>query len=233
MIKIVKSNERHLVDTESSQSYWLFSYADYLDMKNTHFGDLKVFNDDTLLAGKAFKPESVDNKEIITIILEGELTHEDSTGAKEVLKAGDVQVMSAGEGISFSGMNLTDKDTRLCRMWINPLRENMAPTSNKKNFDVMSQKNELVHVAGQGYPGALKIRANVTVSIAKLEKGQMFDLLTDIARYVFIYVIEGELDVCGEKLEIYDQARINQNEPLIIKAESDSFFILVDATGKY
>ncbi|WP_342304880.1 pirin family protein [Methanolobus sp. ZRKC5] len=233
MIKIVRSNERHLVDTESSRSYWLFSYSDYLDMKNTHFGDLKVFNDDILLAGKTFKPESVNNKEIITIVLKGELTHEDSTGAKDVLKAGDVQVMSAGEGISFSGMNLTDGDTRLCRMWINPLRQNMAPATNKKNFDVVARKNELIHVAGQGYSGALKIRANVTVSITKLEKGEMFDLLTDIARYVFIYVIEGKLDVCGEKLETHDQARINQNEPLVIKAEEDAFFILVDATGKY
>lgn len=233
MIKIVRSDERHLVDNDSQHSYWLFSYSDYLDMKNTHFGDLKVFNDDTLFAGKAFKPESVDNKEIITIVLEGELSHEDSTGAKEILKTGDVHILSTGEGASFSGMNLTAEDARLCRMWINPLRQNMEPASNKKSFDTISRKNELIHVAGQGYADALKIRANVTVSISKLEKGQMVDFLPDISRYVFIYVLEGELDVCGEKLETYDQARINQNDTLVIKAESDAFFILVDATGNY
>lgn len=233
MIKIVKADERHLVNNDSQNSYWLFSYSDYLDMKNTHFGDLKVFNDDTLKAGKAFSTESVNDKEIITIVLEGELTHEDSTGTKDVLKSGDVQVLSTGTGVSFSGMNLTGNDTHLCRMWIDPLMQNMKPACRKENFDMDARKNELVAIAGQGYPGAVKLRANSTVFMTKLEEGKTVDILSDISRYIFIYVIEGLIDVCGEKLDKNDQIRINQNEEVIIKADADALFVLVDAAGNY
>ncbi|WP_094227008.1 pirin family protein [Methanolobus psychrotolerans] len=232
MIRIVKSEERYFVDNESVNSYWLFSYSGYMDMKNTHFGDIKVFNDEALKAGKVFKPETVSDKEILTIVLEGELIHEDSTGCKEVLKAGDVQVLSAGEGVTFTGTNISEKDTHFCRMWIQPLRLNMEPTCRHKNFDAASCKNSLLPIAsGQGFSDALKIRANATAYMAKLDQGEMVDLLTDLSRHVFIYVLEGEVTVCGQKLEEFDQVRINQNDTVVVQAETDAFFILVDAAG--
>ncbi len=232
MIQIVTSEERHLFENKSRYSYWLLSYSDYVDMKNTNFGDIRVFNDDFLKAGKIFKLESAADKEIVTIILNGELSHEDSTGNNEILYAGDVQVLSSGSGVSFSGMNNTGDDTHLCRIWIQPLREGMEPTCKKKNFDASSRKNELLPVAsGQGFKDALKMRANATVYISNLEKGKMTDLLTDNSRFVLIYVLEGELKVCGNKLEKNDQARINQNETIVIEAVEDSKFILADAAG--
>ncbi|WP_292471086.1 pirin family protein [Methanolobus sp.] len=233
MIKIVKADERHLVDNESQHSYWLFSYSDYLDMKNTHFGDLKVFNDDIIRAGKTVETESIYDKEIVTIILEGELTHEDSIGTKDVLKAGDVQVLSAGSGVSYSGINLSDKDTHICRMWINPLRQNMEPACRKNNFYMDSRKNELVALAGQGYPGSVKLRANSTVFMSKLEQGKMIEFLTDISRYISIYVLEGNIKLCGEKLGQNDQIRINQNDTIVIEADTEAFFVFVDAAGNY
>ncbi|MEZ5335323.1 MAG: pirin family protein [Methanolobus sp.] len=231
MIKIVKSDERHLVDNKSQHSFWLFSYSDYLDMKNTHFGGLRVFNDDTLKAGKGFKTESVHDKEIITIILDGELTQEDSTGTKDELKKGDVQVLSTGSGVSFSAMNMSGVDAHFCRLWIEPLMQNMNPACRKNNFDIASTPNELVSIAGQGYPGAVKLRANSNIYMAKYEQGKTLEWLTDVSRYVFIYVLEGSISICGERLETNDQIRINQNETIELKAEEDSFFILVDAAG--
>ncbi|WP_340818361.1 pirin family protein [Methanolobus sp. WCC4] len=233
MIKVVKADERHLVDNDSQNSYWLFSYSDYLDMQNTHFGDIKVFNDETLKAGKAFNTESTNDNEIVTIVLEGELTHEDSTGTKDVLRAGDVQVISAGSGTSFSGMNLTGSDVRLCRMWITSLTQNMKPLCRKENFELDSRKNELVAIVGQGYPGAVKMRANSTIFMADLEEGKTVDLLADMSRFIFIYVLEGEITALGEKLAKNDQGRITQTDKLSVKADSDARFILVDATGAY
>ena len=233
MIKVVRADERHFVENNAVRGYWIFSYSDYLDMKNTHFGDLKVFNDETLKAGKFYKPESVNDKEIVTIVLDGELNHEDSTGAKETLKAGDVQVLSSGSGVTFTDMNMSGKDTRLCRMWIDPLMQNMKPACRMENFDIDSRRNELVPVAGQGYTGAVKLRANTTVNMSKLESGKTIEILTDVSRYVFIYVLEGEITACGEKLAMNDQIRINQNETIVIKAGIDASFILVDATGNY
>lgn len=233
MIEIVKADERHLVDNDSQNSYWLLSYSDYQDMQNTNFGDITVFNDETLKAGKAFKTESTNDNEIVTIVLEGELTHEDSMGTKDILKTGDAQVLSAGSGASFSGMNLTGNDVRLCRMWITSLTQNMKPACRKENFDLNSRKNELVAIAGQGYPGAVKIRANSTIFMANLEEGRTVDILADMSRYIFIYVLEGNITVLGEKLTKNDQARVNRIDNLDIKADSDALFILVDATGAY
>lgn len=233
MTKVVRSDERHLVENETIKGYWLFSYSDYLDMQNTHFGGLKVFNDEILKNGKFYKPESVNDKEIVTIVLEGELNHEDSTGTKEVLKAGNVQVLSSGSGVTFTDMNMSGKDTRICRIWIEPLMQNMKPACRQENFDIDSRKNELVTVAGQGYPGAVKLRANSSIHMSKLDSGKKIEVLTDISRCVFIYVLEGEITSCGENLEKNDQIRINQNENIVIEANSDAYFILVDATGGY
>ncbi|MBP1908369.1 pirin family protein [Methanolobus bombayensis] len=233
MIKVVRADERHFVENDSINGYWIFSYSDYLDMQNTHFGDLKVFNDEILKTGKLYKPESVNDKEIVTIVLEGELSHEDSTGARETLKAGDVQVLSSGSGATFTDMNLSGKDVHLCRMWIEPLMQNMKPACRQENFDLDNRKNELVPVAGQGYPGAVKLRANTTVYMSKIDSGKVVDILTDVSRYVFIYVLEGEITTCGEKLGKNDQIRINQNEEIVIEANSDACFVLVDSTGIY
>lgn len=233
MIKIVRSDERHLVENDSQHSYWLFSYSDYLDMKNTHFGDIKTFNDDILKAGKALGTESVYDKEIITIVLEGELTYEDSEGTKDVLKKGDVQVLSSGSGVTVSLMNMSGEDTRFCRMFINPLRQNMDPVCRKSNVEVYSRKNELVAVAGQGYPGAVKLRANSTVFMSRLEKGKSVDIMTDVSRYICIYVLEGDINVSGEKLSADDHLRLNQNDEVVVTADKDSFFILIDAAGSY
>jgi hypothetical protein len=233
MTKVVRADERHFVENDTINGYWIFSYSDYLDMKNTHFGDLKVFNDEILKAGKFYKPESLNDKEIVTVILDGELNHEDSTGNKEVLKAGDVQVLSSGSGATFTDMNMSGKDTHLLRLWIDPLMQNMKPACRQENFDMESRKNELVAIAGQGFPGAVKLRANTTVYMSKLDSGKVVEMLTDISRYVFIYVLEGEITTCGEKLAKNDQIRINQNDTIVLKANSDASFILVDATGSY
>ncbi|WP_407356466.1 pirin family protein [Methanolobus sp. WCC5] len=229
---VIKSDQRHLVENESQHSYWLLSYSDYLDMKNTHFGDIKVFNDEVLKAGKALKMESVSDKEIVIIVFDGELTLEDTTGTKELLKAGDVQVLSAGEGVCISGSNPGEKDAHFCRVWIEPLRKGMEPAFRQKHFVVDDGKKGLIPLAsGQGFSDALKMRANGTVYLSRINKGEIVDLLTDLSRFVLIYMLEGELTVCGQKIEQFDQARLNQNETIVVQADSDALFILVDAAS--
>jgi hypothetical protein len=96
-----------------------------------------------------------------------------------------------------------------------------------------SRKNELVALAGQGYPGSVKLRANSTVFMSKLEQGKMIEFLTDISRYISIYVLEGNIKLCGEKLGQNDQIRINQNDTIVIEADTEAFFVFVDAAGNY
>ena len=91
MIEIVKAGARHLSDFGWLKTYWLFSFSDYYDPRNIQFGALRVFNDDVVQPGTGFPTHPHEEMEIITIVLDGEMTHQDSMGNKTVIQTGDVQ----------------------------------------------------------------------------------------------------------------------------------------------
>jgi hypothetical protein len=96
MIQIVRANERYFSDYGWLKTHWLFSFAQYYDPNNIQFGALRVFNDDVIEPKSGFPTHPHHEVEIVTIVLEGEITHRDSMGSKTVIRAGDVQRMSAG-----------------------------------------------------------------------------------------------------------------------------------------
>jgi hypothetical protein len=104
MIDIIKADERHLSNFGWLKTYWLFSFSNYFDPHNIQFGALRVFNDDVVQPGTGFPTHPHKEMEIITIVLDGEMTHQDSMRNKTVIKAGDVQRMSAGTGLTDSLM---------------------------------------------------------------------------------------------------------------------------------
>ena len=99
MIQVIRADERHFTDFDWLKTYWLFSFSEYYDPANIQFGALRVFNDDVVAPHTGFGTHPHEEMEIITIVLDGEVTHEDSLGTKAVMRAGDVQRMSAGTGI--------------------------------------------------------------------------------------------------------------------------------------
>lgn len=108
MIEIVKADNRHFSDYGWLKTYWLFSFSNYYDPHNIQFGALRVFNDDIVEPGTGFPTHPHEEMEIITIVLRGEMTHKDSMGNETVIKAGDVQRMSAGTGLTHSEYNLAE-----------------------------------------------------------------------------------------------------------------------------
>ncbi len=118
MIDIIKADQRHFSDFGWLQTYWLFSFSSYFDPQNIRFGSLRVFNDDVVNPGTGFPTHPHEEMEIITIVLEGEMTHQDSMGNKTVIKAGDVQRMSAGTGLTHSEYNLAEKPVHFYQIWI-------------------------------------------------------------------------------------------------------------------
>ena len=106
MIHVIRADERHFTDFGWLKTYWLFSFSEYYDPTNIQFGALRVFNDDVVAPHTGFGTHPHEDMEIITIVLDGEVTHEDSLGTKAVIRAGDVQRMSAGTGIQHSEFNL-------------------------------------------------------------------------------------------------------------------------------
>jgi hypothetical protein len=144
-----------------------FSFARYWNPDRTHFGTLRVINDDKVAAGRGFAPHDHDNMEIITYVRSGAISHRDSMGNEGRTGAGDVQVMSAGRGVTHSEFNLEDGDTTLYQIWIIPNKENVEPRWDMKSFPSAPATNSLsLLVSGQtehGGQGALYIHQDAAI----------------------------------------------------------------------
>ena len=229
VMRIIRSNERHFSDYGWLQTYWLFSFADYYDPENIQFGALRVVNDDVVQPQKGFGTHPHDEMEIITIVLEGEVTHEDSLGTKAVIRAGEVQRMSAGTGIQHSEFNLDDVPAHFYQIWIYPDASGIEPSYGQKSFLGISRTNRLLPVAsGQGLPDVVSFHTDATIYLSDLETSHSLNHTTDGSRRVFIYVTHGDLEVGGEHLHTKDQARIDPEGPIAITAQSDASLLLID-----
>ncbi len=149
---------------------YLYSFANYYDPDRMGFGPLRVVNHDTIAAGKGFDPHPHNNMEIITIILEGELRHADALGNHGVIRAGDVQRMSAGTGIVHSEINASDTSTRLFQIWIEPSEYQITLSYEQKSFD--ANQKQTILVSPDQRQGSLGINQNVTITRFRLETGE-------------------------------------------------------------
>jgi redox-sensitive bicupin YhaK (pirin superfamily) len=229
MIKRVAANERHFQDFGWLKTYWLLSFDTYYDPLNTHWGTLRVFNDDVVEGKQGFPTHPHREMEIVTLVHSGELTHEDSMGNRGVIRPGEVQRMSAGTGITHSEMNAGSEPCHLYQIWIFPQEKGIKPGYEQKSFPDRPD-NELMPVAsGQNRPGALTMHADATIYKGALEAGKSLDYRMEIERRVFVYVSEGDLTVSGERLQKGDQARIRDEAALRFTATAPSDFILINA----
>ncbi|SLM32352.1 putative Quercetin 2,3-dioxygenase [Desulfamplus magnetovallimortis] len=229
MIQIVKADNRHFSDFGWLKTYWLFSFSNYYDPQNIQFGALRVFNDDIVDPGSGFPTHPHEEMEIITIVLDGEMTHKDSMGNETVIKAGDVQRMSAGTGLTHSEYNLAEIPVHFYQIWIYPDEAGLAPSYDQKRFDTQEWHNKLFPVAsGQKIPGAVTFHSNATIYRCKLDKGKdVIHKFTD-GRRIFLYLTEGCILANDKMLVSKDQARIDIENQLIVNAQEDSDFILID-----
>ena len=230
MIRVIRAPERHFTDYQWLQTYWLFSFADYYDPDNIQFGALRVVNDDVVQPRQGFGTHPHEEMEIITIVLNGEVTHEDSLGTKAVIRAGDVQRMSAGTGIRHSEFNLGDVPAHFYQIWIYPDKAGVEPSYGQQSFAGVDRTNRLLPVAsGQGLPDVVTFHADATIYLSDLKAQQSLTHQTDGSRRVFVYVTMGDLEVEGERIHPQDQARIDPEGPLSLTALSDASFLLIDA----
>jgi len=229
MIEIIKADERHFSDFGWLQTYWLFSFSGYFDPRNIQFGALRVFNDDVVQPGKGFPTHPHEEMEIITVVLDGEMTHEDSMGNKAVIRAGDVQRMSAGTGLTHSEFNLADKPVHFYQIWIFPDKDRLTPSYDQKTFDPAVWKNRLLPVAsGQGIPDTVTFHTDATIFRADIDAGMEVTSDKTTGRRLFTYVTTGRLNVNGVEAAASDQVRADVDEPLHWKAVEDSEFIVID-----
>lgn len=230
MIQVIRAGQRHFSDFGWLKTYWLFSFDNYHDPANVHHGALRVFNDDVVEAGSGFPTHQHREMEIVTVVLSGEITHRDSIGTHAIIRAGEVQRMSAGTGIAHSEYNLGTEPVHLYQIWIFPGERGLRPSYDQKSFAGVPRKNRLLAVAsGQGKQGAVTMHTDSTIYLSDLDAGQRIDFKSDAARRVFIYVTKGEMEVGGERLAGADQARLSDEADIRLEARDDTSFILIDA----
>lgn len=228
-IDIIRAQDRHFNDFGWLKTYWLFSFANYYDPHNIQFGALRVFNDDVVAPGTGFPTHPHEEMEIITIVLDGEMTHRDSMGNQAVIKAGDVQRMSAGTGLTHSEFNLAKQPVHFYQIWILPDLPRLEPTYDQRNFTPDQWQNRLLPIAsGQGLENVVSFHTDATIYRGQLDDGNRLNFDNTAGRRVFLYLIGGELTVDGLTLCQADQARVDTEKPLCLAAGADAEFILID-----
>jgi quercetin 2,3-dioxygenase len=232
---IYRAEERGHANHGWLDAHHSFSFANWYDPSKVHFGMLRVLNDDIVQGGQGFGMHPHNDMEIITIILEGALQHKDNMGNGSVIKPGDVQVMSAGTGVMHSEFNPSPTErANLFQLWIFPKEAGIKPRYDQKTFLENDRKNKIQTVAsGFKHNGELYIHQDAALSLADLDKGKNISYQTGKeGNGVYLMVIEGNIEIDGEKLSRRDAIGISGTADFNIAALEDSKLLIVDVPMK-
>jgi redox-sensitive bicupin YhaK (pirin superfamily) len=209
-----------------------FSFASYNDPKRMGWGALRVWNDDTIASQTGFPPHPHGDMEIITYVREGAITHRDNLGNEGRTVAGDVQVMSAGSGITHSEYNLEPGTTRIFQIWIIPDEHGQPPSWGAKPFPTGERSGRFVPLAS-GFKDdgdALPLRTNARVLGATLKAGETTHYSMDKDRFAYLVPAKGAVEINGIRLDARDGAAIRDETALEVKALEDAELVLVDSS---
>jgi redox-sensitive bicupin YhaK (pirin superfamily) len=229
MITVRKSEERGCADHGWLKSCHSFSFASYFDRQHMKFRALRVLNEDWIKGGEGFGTHPHENMEIVTYIIDGELEHKDSMGNGSVIRAGELQRMTAGAGVTHSEFNPSDKVAHLLQIWIYPERAGLEPGYEQRDFSDQKKPNQLTLLASQtGRDGSLMVRQDIELYGGLLDQGQMLQYTIDPDRHAWIQMIGGAIDINGILLHTGDGAAIDEEKLLDITANQSSEFLLFD-----
>ncbi len=229
MITLRKSKERGFFDHGWLKTHHTFSFADYRDSDHTQYQSLRVINEDFIAGSKGFGTHAHRDMEIITYIISGSLEHKDSMGNGSVIKAGDVQYMSAGSGVEHSEFNPSAEAVHLLQIWVFPNAKGLKPSYDQKHFDRQSKTNQLrLLVTGQTNPELISINQDVQLFASILETGKTLKHQLAKGRYGWVQLISGKLKINDVELARGDGAAISEVETLSFLAGNTAEFLLFD-----
>lgn len=212
------------------ESRFHFSFAEYRNPQNINFGVLRVLNDDIIHPQGGFGTHPHQNMEIISYIVDGEITHKDSMGNEETLKRGEVQYLSAGDGIYHSEFNMNKtKDLRLLQIWILPPKNGLDRLYGSHKFEVEERKNKLLNiVSSQEGDAKIQIHQDVNLFVSELESGKEIEYSIGKNRQVYFTQIEGSSKINGIELSDGDALEITSESQIQIHANSNSHFLFIE-----
>ena len=207
-----------------------FSFGGYYDPAHMGFSDLRVINEDVVVPGAGFGTHPHRDMEILSVVLEGGLAHRDSMGNGDVIRPGDVQVMSAGTGITHSEFNASETEpVHFLQVWIEPAARGTEPTYDQKAFDPAGRDGALQLVASaDGAEGSLTIGQDARVYLADLGAGQEVEHAIAPGRRAWIQVARGRVTVDGERVAAGDGVAVEATERVRLEGVGDAQVLLFD-----
>ncbi|MBL0181397.1 MAG: pirin family protein [Chitinophagaceae bacterium] len=228
---VYKAADRGSADYGWLKPNYYFSFAQYHDPSKVHFGLLRVLNDDFVAGGGGFPTHPHDNMEIVTIPFSGALQHKDSTGGNGLIKAGDIQIMSAGTGVQHSEFNESKTEpVTLFQVWIFPKVRNIKPRYDQRTFDIKERVNKWqIVVSPQETDNALWINQDARFALTNLDAGKEINYATAFkGNGVFLVVINGSAEVNGQSLNRRDAIAISGTDDFNIKATENAELLAIE-----
>lgn len=213
-----------------------FSFGQFHDSEKMNFGLLRVLNDDHVEPSMGFGTHGHANMEIVSIPLTGALRHKDSTGRDEIIKSGDVQIMSAGSGIQHSEYNASKEDAvDFLQIWVFPKLENIEPRYEQKSFSEAQKADQFLTVVSPNTNDeAITINQDAWFSLANLSEGKALDYeLHDSNNGIYVFVLEGAIEIAGQALARRDALGVYETAgSATVKANNNAKVLVIEVPMK-
>ncbi|MFZ5522895.1 MAG: pirin family protein [Pseudomonadota bacterium] len=230
MIALRKASERGHARHGWLESWHSFSFADYHDPAHMRFASLRVINEDIVQPDSGFGMHPHRDMEILTYILDGALRHQDSMGNSEQIRAGEVQVMSAGTGVTHSEVNASaTQAVHLLQIWITPAQQNLPPGYQQKVFGASAKRGRWCLLASQDQAaGSLRIHQDARVSAALLDGTETLAYPVPSGRKIYLHVARGMLSANGQMLGSGDALMYSDEQNVELSAGVNAEVLLFD-----
>ncbi|MBU5312791.1 pirin family protein [Tissierella carlieri] len=210
------------------KSIFHFSFSSYYNKDNMNFGVLRVLNDDLVKTNTGFEMHPHKDMEIVSYVVDGELTHGDSIGNKNTITRGHVQYMSAGTGIYHSEHNLGENTSRFLQIWIIPNEKGLTPNYGDYRFQWEDRRNKWLQIVSSTEGNApIKIYQDANIHVLELEKNKEIDFKVREGRQAYLVQIEGISEINGIELKDRDALEVVE-EDILIKARETSNVLVIE-----
>lgn len=230
MLTLRRSDERGFADHGWLQSFHSFSFSEYFDPAHMGFGPLRVINDDVVAPGRGFGMHGHRDMEIVTYVLQGQLSHKDSLGNGADILPGDVQRMSAGKGIMHSEFNQGLRESvHLLQIWIEPSAKGLSPGYEQKNFSEADKRGRLRLVASpDGREGSVTIHSDATLSVGLFDGEERAEVALNPARKAYVHVARGAIVANGLALKAGDALKLEGESALTLQGGEQAEVLVFD-----
>jgi len=229
MINVRAAEQRGHNREDWLETHHTFSFHTYYDPEQMGYSDLRVINEDTVAEGRGFGMHPHQDMEIVTLVTEGELEHQDTMGNRDVIGPYQLQRMTAGKGIWHSEVNPSqDKPVHLFQIWIYPEENGLEPGYEIKGFENAAENRMTLLASPDGTENSAQLHQDARLYLGRYTAGTEESIGLNPERHVWLQVIKGKLSVNGTRVADGDGAAIEKEERLTIHVEQESEFLLFD-----